>query len=132
MLGHRFRFLNASNYPASPLDSFEMPYGSSKLHETHRVEYIEAEDEAFDAELAQHGLSWQPGSHIPDLAYHARILKSWERILNIDEVDPNRYWTKPTKAEKDIQGTFWSLSLNQVRKATPFIGHGKPLTPLLL
>ncbi len=92
----------------------------------------EAEDEAFDAELAQHGLSWKSGPHIPDPAYHARILKSWERIFDVDQVDPDEWWTRPTMAEKDIQGTFWSLSLAQVRKATPFIGRGKPLEPFAL
>ncbi len=85
----------------------------------------EAEDEAFEAELAQHGLSWEPGILLPDPTYHARILKSWEHIFDIDGIDPDRYWTSPTKAEKDIQGTFWSLSLTQVRKVTPFIGRSK-------
>ncbi len=92
----------------------------------------EAEDAAFEAELAQHGISWGPGQHLPDPLLHARVLKSWERIFDIDQVDPDRWWTSPTLAEKDIQGTFWSLSLAQVRKATPFIGRGKPLQPLAL
>ncbi|HLV98148.1 MAG TPA: DUF3841 domain-containing protein [Ktedonobacterales bacterium] len=87
----------------------------------------EAEYEAFEAELAQRGLAWEPGQHLADPAYHARILKSWERIFDIDQVDPDGWWTCTTLAEKDIQGTFWSLSLAQVRKVTPFIGRGKAL-----
>lgn len=87
----------------------------------------EAEDAAFEAELAAHSLAWEPGQHLPDPAFHAKTLKSWERIFDVDQVDPHRWWTEPSKAEKDIQGTFWSLSLAQVRKATPFVGRGKPL-----
>jgi hypothetical protein len=87
----------------------------------------EMEDEAFEAELAQHGLTWKPGELLSDPRYHAKILKSWEHIFDIEQVDPDRWWTEPTKAEKDIQGTFWSLALAQVRKATPFIGRGRQL-----
>jgi hypothetical protein len=85
----------------------------------------EAEYVAFFAELAQLGLDRQPGEHIADPAYHARILKSWERIFDVDQVDPNEWWTGPTRAEKAIQGTFWSLSMAQVRRVTPFIGRRK-------
>jgi hypothetical protein len=87
----------------------------------------EAEDDAFEAELAQRGLLYQSGELVSDPIYHARILKSWERIFDVDQVDPDGWWTSPTLEEKDIQGTFWSLSLDQVRKVTPFIGRGKQL-----
>lgn len=80
----------------------------------------EAEDSAFDADLARHGIRWEPGMPLSDPGLHASILTSWERIFEIDRVGDPDWWAGETRAEKSIQGTFWQLSLSQVRRVKIF------------
>jgi len=82
----------------------------------------EAEDDAFESELALHGLARGSVSEGPysDLVYHQRILDSWERIFDLNIVGDPDWLGDHTQDEKSIQGTFWHLSLDQVRKITVF------------
>lgn len=76
-----------------------------------------ADGEAFEAELAEQGLSFYESKPLPACAYHRRIQKSWERIFDLN------WWEEDLvspPAEKSIQGTFWELRLNQVKDAKFF------------
>ncbi|WP_201372416.1 DUF3841 domain-containing protein [Ktedonobacter robiniae] len=76
----------------------------------------EEEDEAFYAEVEGQGIQYVECMSHP--VYRARIVQSWERIFDINNVHESEYWGNPQTQR--IQGTFWQLSLDQVRKITPF------------
>jgi len=80
----------------------------------------EAEDDTFESELTLHGLARGSVSEGPyaDLVYHQRILDSWERIFDLNSVGDPDWLGDHTQNEKSIQGTFWQLSLDQVRAIT--------------
>lgn len=80
----------------------------------------EAEDNAFEAELLRRGIQWEPGKPLSDPDVHARILHSWQRIFEIDRVGDPDWWSGKTRAEKSLQGTFWQVSLSQVRQVKVF------------
>lgn len=83
------------------------------------LSHTEAEDEAFYAEYRRSGFIEQPGQYLQD-PYHTYILGSWERIFDLDAVSDPHWGSGKARAEKSIQGTFWQLSLDQVRKITNF------------
>jgi len=85
--------------------------------------HTQAEDEAFDAELALHGVVRTPDGPLSDPVYHQRILDSWQRIFDLDGVGDPDWDGDETRAQKVIQGTFWQLSLDQVRAVTVFTGR---------
>jgi hypothetical protein len=80
----------------------------------------EAEDSAFEAELLRRGIHSEPRKPLSDPHVHASILNSWERIFEIDRVGDPDWWPGKTRAEKSIQGTFWQVSLSQVRQVNVF------------
>jgi hypothetical protein len=85
----------------------------------------EAEDSAFEAELAGRRIRWEPGRPLSDPDFHARALKSWEHIFEIDRVGDPDWWNGESRAEKSIQGTFWQLSLSQVRQVKVFTARNR-------
>jgi hypothetical protein len=100
---------------------------SDFIHWHHVLNYSyyslsEAEDDAFEAELASHGLTRGSVSDGPysDLVYHQRILDSWERIFELNRVGDPDWVGGQTQDEITIQGTFWQLSLAQVKAVSVF------------
>ncbi len=79
-----------------------------------------ADDKRFENELEKKGLSFFETKPLPDLEYHQKIQKSWERIFDIDWDDP--HFTHP-KDKKSIQATLWQLKIDQVKDYTPFIAR---------
>ena len=80
----------------------------------------QVEDDAFETELTLHGVIRTPGGSLSDPVYHQRILDSWTRIFDLDSVGDPDWLGDETQDEKSIQGTFWQLSLDQVRDITVF------------
>lgn len=80
----------------------------------------QAEDDAFETELASHGIIRTPGGPLSDPVYHQRILDSWQRIFDLDGVGDPDWLGDQAQDEKSIQATFWQLSLDQVRAITVF------------
>ena len=80
----------------------------------------QAEEEAFETELALCGLTYMPSGPLCDLVFHQRILDSWQRIFDLDYVGTPGWFGDETRDEKEIQATFWQLSLDQVREITVF------------
>lgn len=71
----------------------------------------EAEGEAFESELASHGLSFFSQKPLPYAEYHRAIVESWDRIFD-PELDP--------KWGISIQATLWEITLDQVRECRHF------------
>lgn len=80
----------------------------------------QAEEEAFETELALCGLTHMPSGPLSDPVFHQRILDSWQRIFELEGVGDPDWLGKQTRDEKAIQATFWQLSLNQIREVTVF------------
>ena len=80
----------------------------------------EADGEAFEAELERRGLSFFKTKPLPHPEYHEKIVKSWDKIFDLD-------WTEPDLAsprdQKSIQATVWQLRIDQVRSYTCFISR---------
>ncbi|GHO60081.1 DUF3841 domain-containing protein [Ktedonobacter robiniae] len=81
--------------------------------------HTEGENEAFYAKHQRSGFIEQLGQYLQE-PYHSQMLKSWERIFDLDYASDSNWGSGKTRAEKKIQGTFWQLSLEQVRKVTFF------------
>ncbi len=79
-----------------------------------------AEEDAFEAELAFHGVIRTPGGPLSDPEYHQRILDSWQRIFDLDSVGDPDWLGDQARDEKSIQRSLWQLSLDQVREITVF------------
>jgi len=80
----------------------------------------QAEEEAFEAELALHDITRKPSGPLSDPMFHQRILASWQRIFDLETVGDPDWVGDQTRDKKAIQGTFWQLSLDQVREITAF------------
>ncbi|MBO0783693.1 MAG: DUF3841 domain-containing protein [Ktedonobacteraceae bacterium] len=80
----------------------------------------QAEDEAFEAELALCGLTRTPSGPLSHPVFHQRVLDSWQRIFDLELVGDPDWFGEETREEKAIQGTFWRLSLDQVQEVTVF------------
>lgn len=78
-----------------------------------------AEGDAFEAALAAVGLEFYRTKPLP-APYHDRIVASWQRIFDLN-------WSAPEiaspKAEKQIQGVMWEITLAQVRKVQAFVAR---------
>lgn len=83
----------------------------------------QAEDEAFEAELASRGVVRTQDGPLSDPVYHQRILDSWQHIFDLESVGDPDWVGDATRDEKSIQGTFWHLTLDQVRDVTVFTGR---------
>ena len=76
------------------------------------------EGEAFEAELAQHGLSFYKTKPVPDPVFHKAIRQSWERIFDLEWVEED---LAVPKGEKCIQASFWELPLGNVKRVDQFM-----------
>lgn len=71
---------------------------------------------AFENMLEQKGWDRKKIDQLPK-NIRQEIVKSWDKIFDIDFDDP--YFAHPKK-DKVIQATFWSLSIDEVRKVDTF------------
>lgn len=76
--------------------------------------------ELFEAKLAEQGLSFYDTKPIPEPEFHNIIVKSWERIFDIEWEEKDL--TVP-KAQKPIQATFWELRIENVRRIDEFVAR---------
>jgi hypothetical protein len=107
---------------------FEIPDHLVLLSDFDRFIYVlnywylptsEEDSERFLAELEHHGLNFFRTKPLPDANYHKLILKSWERIF---EVDVNYPYFDSSSEEKRLQATFWELQLDWVSRHFLFEG----------
>ena len=77
----------------------------------------EADAEVFEKELASHGLSFFDQKPLPHADYHTRIVRSWDRIFDLDWSEPDVSQPRETKA---IQAAMWELKRDQVKRHKPF------------
>lgn len=77
----------------------------------------EADGESFEAELERQGLSFFKTKPLPHPEYHEKIVRSWDKIFDLD-------WTEPDLAsprdQKSIQATVWQLKIDQVQSYKRF------------
>jgi hypothetical protein len=79
----------------------------------------EDDDNTFEAELNEHGLSFYETKPLKHADFHKRIVDSWNRVFDLNWADPGESITF-RREKKSIQATFWKLRLEQVRKVQPF------------
>lgn len=79
----------------------------------------EQESVAFDEMLARKGLDKTNIGKLPK-DIQTEIVKSWDRVLDLDFDDPYHAQPRETKA---IQATFWTLLLDEVVKVDEFIAR---------
>jgi hypothetical protein len=84
------------------------------------LSHTEQEDVTFYAELAIQNLDPFKTKPLHDPVYHALLQQSWERIFDLDVPGDSAWRNNAPRAAKRIQGTFWKLSCDQVRKVTYF------------
>jgi hypothetical protein len=77
----------------------------------------EADGDAFEQELARHGLSFYGQKPLPHDGYHAQIVQSWDRCLDLDWHEQDI--TEPF-AEKSIQATVWEITTDHVVECRRF------------
>ena len=75
------------------------------------------EGDKFDAELKRQGLSYFETKPLLSQKYHQRIVKSWDKIFDIDWNEPGLTFTKD---KKSIQATVWQLKMDQVQSYKHF------------
>ncbi len=65
----------------------------------------------FEAELERRGLSFFETKPLPHPGYHEKIVRSWNKIFDLD-------WSEPDLAsprdQKSIQATVWQITIDQV------------------
>ena len=66
----------------------------------------------FEAELEMKGLSFFKTKPIPHPKYHEKIVRSWNKIFDLDWYEPD---LSSPKHDKSIQATVWQLKIDQVR-----------------
>ncbi len=76
-----------------------------------------AAEEKFDFEIEKQGMSYFKTKPLPVPRYHQEIVKSWNKIFELDWDEPGV--TVP-KNQKSIQATIWQLKLEQVRSYKHF------------
>lgn len=81
----------------------------------------ENEQEAIEFEelLKSKGLDQTAITELPK-KIQAKIIKSWDKVLDLDFHDP--YYTEP-RERKMIQATFWTVSLDEVVRVDKFIAR---------
>lgn len=80
----------------------------------------EAEDEAFQAEMVRRGTAYTGKEPLADSFCHQKILESWQRIFDLDCMGDPDWLGEQARDKRTIQGTFWQLTLDQVRDVTVF------------
>jgi hypothetical protein len=106
-----------NNILLSDFDAWYFPYCQSYLSRS------EQENEAFEAEMVSSGFT-----ELRDIPFNNpmllnKMLSSWEKVFDLDYIGSADWDGAKTRAEKSIQGTFWQLSMDQVRKVTPFVSR---------
>ena len=86
----------------------------------------EEERERFEAESAEHGLSFYAQKPLPDAHYHAQMEQSWERIFDLHTVDEVSAFPHTAKW---IQAVFWELRRDRVCAVTHFRGAFRATVP---
>lgn len=76
--------------------------------------------DAFEEELASHGLSFYTQKPVPDAAYHEMIVRSWDRIFDLDWIEPD---LSEPREKKSIQATIWEIRSDQVRSYRRFVSR---------
>lgn len=79
----------------------------------------EEESVAFETMLEEKRLDRKRLEELPENIQN-KIIKSWDRVLDMNFQDP--YHTQP-KDNKAIQATFWSLKVEEIVKADEFIAR---------
>jgi hypothetical protein len=98
----------------SDFDAWYFPYCQCYLARS------EQEDTAFEAEMRAHGFTGAKDIPLSHPKLLDKMLTSWERIFDLDYVGSVDWDSGKTRHQKSIQGTFWQLSIDQVRRITPF------------
>ncbi len=78
------------------------------------------EDEAFEAKLAEQGMSFYRTKPLPDPALHEAIRRSWEHIFDLEWEEED---LAAPRAQKSIQGALWELPLESVRRVDEFVAR---------
>lgn len=84
--------------------------------------YIGAKEEdskSFEKMLEEKSLDRKRFEDLPT-TIQSEIIKSWDRVLDLD-FDDSYYTT--TKDNKSVQATFWSLSIDEVAKVHEFVAR---------
>jgi len=76
-----------------------------------------ADGERFDADIEKQGLSYFRTKPLPDPKYHQKIVKSWNKIFDLDWEEPD---LAESKTQKSIQATLWQLKMDQVQSCKHF------------
>jgi hypothetical protein len=76
-----------------------------------------ADGEKFEAELESSGLSFFKAKPLPDSRYHQNIVRSWNKIFDLDWGEQD---LASPRNQKSIQATIWQLKLDQVRSYKHF------------
>ena len=76
-----------------------------------------AEGQAFEAELAEHGLDFHRTKPLADPVFDKAIRETWERIFDMEWAEED---LAVPRAEKSIQAAFWELALEDVRRVDQF------------
>lgn len=79
-----------------------------------------ADEERFEVEFASQVMSYYENRPLPESLYDQKIKESWVRIFDLDWSDPDIIWPK---AKKQIQATFWELTLDNVREVDEFVAR---------
>ena len=79
-----------------------------------------ADGEQFQARLTRRQLSFYETKPLPDPVLHRAIVKSWERIFDLDLTEKDI--TQP-KARKSIQATLWQVKWSWVRAVSEFVAR---------
>ena len=77
----------------------------------------ERDDQRFNRELSKRGLDHHRSKPLPDPHWHGEIVKSWDRIFDLDWED--EYIASPLP-EKSLQGVFWELEWERVLEVREF------------
>lgn len=78
------------------------------------------EGEAFEARVAEQGLSFYRTKPLPDPALDEAIRRSWERIFDLEWAEED---LASPRAEKSIQAALWELPLETVRRVDEFVAR---------
>ncbi len=75
------------------------------------------EGEAFEQKVEMRGLSFYKSKPLPDTCLHEEIVRSWERIFDLEFTKADL--AKP-REEKSIQAALWELRLSDVESVREF------------
>ncbi|AIF53533.1 DUF3841 domain-containing protein [Pelosinus sp. UFO1] len=74
----------------------------------------------FEEALRKINLSFYRQKPLPNKDFHMKIVRSWEKIFDLDWVDDEQEITS-TQNDKSIQATMWEVRLEQIRSVREFV-----------